>query len=97
MGGSLSESYRIFETRRFQKDIEDLAGNIEFLQTKLKKYVYPQLRQEPHFGLNVKRLKGFVPAVLRYRIADWRFFYSVDEKQKIVFMLSVSHRKDAYR
>ncbi len=33
----------------------------------------------------------------RYRIGSYRFFYEVDEKESIVYMLAVDARKDSYR
>jgi mRNA-degrading endonuclease RelE of RelBE toxin-antitoxin system len=30
-------------------------------------------------------------------VGDWRFFYEIDEKQRIVFMTAADHRKEAYR
>jgi len=33
----------------------------------------------------------------RIRVGDYRVIYSVDDKAQIVTIISVSHRKDAYR
>jgi mRNA interferase RelE/StbE len=45
---------------------------------------------------NIKKLKGFDPKTWRYRIGAWRFFYGIDDKEQIVFMLAASHRSSAY-
>jgi mRNA interferase RelE/StbE len=58
--------------------------------------VYPQLREYPHFGPNIRKLKGFHPETWRYRIGAWRFFYEIDEEEKIVFMIAAHHRSVAY-
>jgi len=90
--------YRIFETAQFQKDLKRLSPQRESsLATKLNQYCYPQLKKEPHFGPNIKRLKGWDPPTWRYRIGDWRFFYEIEERDKIVFMLAIEHRREAYR
>lgn len=90
-------SYRIFETKVFREDVDDLPHTIRpKLQAKLTDYVYPQLREQPHFGLNIKKLKDWRPDTWRYRIGSWRFFYEIDEVQKIVFMTTLDNRKDAY-
>ncbi len=90
--------YRIFEANQFQEDIERLAPHrLGQIKSKLTKYCYLQLKKEPHFGPHIKRLKGYEPPTWRYRIGDWRFFYEIDEKNKIVFMLAVEHRREAYR
>ncbi|HEX5855617.1 MAG TPA: type II toxin-antitoxin system RelE/ParE family toxin [Thermoanaerobaculia bacterium] len=32
----------------------------------------------------------------RYRIGDWRFFFSIDDGKQIVSMLAADHRSRAY-
>jgi mRNA interferase RelE/StbE len=92
------QPFRIFETRSF---LADLAGlgivSQRRLEAKLRDYVYPILRSTPHSGANIKRLKNWDPSTWRYRVGDWRFFYEIDEKQRIVFMTAADHRKEAYR
>jgi mRNA interferase RelE/StbE len=90
-------SYRVFETDQFQKDLDTIAKSGEpAVLRKLREAVYPQLRQTPHFGPNIKKLKGWEPETWRYRIGSWRFFYEIDEKARIVFMTAASHRGSAY-
>ena len=89
--------YSLFETRGFVKDLETI--NIPAAKGMLKKlhaFVYPSLRKEPHFGPNIKKLKGFHPDTWRYRIGDWRFFYEIYEKEKIVYLTAVHHRRESY-
>ena len=90
--------YRIFETDEFKKSNKALAQKRgRSFDKKLAEYVYPQLRQEPHYGPNIKRLQGYEPLTWRYRIADHRIFYLIDEEEKIVFVLTIDDRKEAYR
>ncbi len=99
MPGSATErspEFRVFETDEFQKALARL-GPPRFLPEKLATYVYPQLRRGPFFGPNIRKLRGYNPATWRYRIGPYRVFYSVDEDERIVFMLTVDDRKDAYR
>lgn len=96
--GVVRRSYKIFETAQFLKDLQLLArSGHKQIEEKLRRYVYPQLREEPHFGLNIKRLRDFVPPTWRYRVGRWRFFYITDDAKEIVSMISASHRKEAYR
>lgn len=96
-GGS-SPPYRIFETRQFLRDLRKLGeSGQQRLEAKLLEYVYPQLRENPHFGPNLKRLKDWEPPAWRCRIGDWRFFYEIDEYRRTVFMIAADHRKSAYR
>ncbi len=93
---SLAE-LRIFETAQFQRDLQqDFRGQQARIQQKLASYVYPQLRQNPYFGKNIKKLRDAVPETWRYRIGDYRFFYRVDERQRVVLMLTADHRGQAY-
>jgi len=52
--------------------------------------------KKPHFGNNIKKLRSYVPETWRFRIGKYRLFYSIDENDKIVFILTVEFRKDAY-
>jgi mRNA interferase RelE/StbE len=93
----LSIEYRIFETENFRKELERrLRGGKEYLQGRLTERVFPQLRCRPHFGPNIKKLKDYSPETWRYRIGPWRFFYEIDEQERIVFLTAVSHRSRAY-
>jgi mRNA interferase RelE/StbE len=90
--------YELFETDEFQKSLNKLqkqeAANI---RKKLDFLVYPQLKKEPHFGANIKKLRGYSPETWRYRIGSYRVFYSLDEDDHLVLLLVVENRKDAYR
>lgn len=94
---ALSE-FRIFETDEFEKKLGELPPRTAlFLRKKLTEYVYPQLRKEPFFGPNIKKLRGYDPATWRYRIGRFRVFFIVDQSERIVFMLSADDRREAYR
>ena len=95
-GAAPSSDFRIFETGEFQKALARL-GPPRFLRKKLDAYVYPQLRQGPYFGPNIRKLQGYTPATWRYRVGPYRIFYSLDEAGRIVFVLTIDDRKDAYR
>lgn len=91
------DNFRIFETDQFLDDCEeDFSGHREWIKGKLTTYVYPQLKQNPYFGKNIKKLTNYKPETWRYRIGDYRFFYTIDEHKKIIFMLSIDHRGSAY-
>jgi len=91
-------AYRIFETQQFQKDLRALDSSLrDRLGEKLRVYVYPSIAQTPRYGPNVKRLRTYEPPTWRYRVGDWRFFYTIDDTKKIVFMLAAEPRDRAYR
>jgi mRNA interferase RelE/StbE len=91
--------FRIFETDQFIEDLgaREFKGQSEKIARKLSDYVYPQLRSNPFFGKNIRKLKNYTPDTWRYRIGDYRFFYEIDSKAGIVHMLAADSRKDSYR
>ena len=88
--------FRIFETEEFRKALCRL-GPPRFLPRKLDTYVYPHLRQGPHYGPNIRKLQGYEPPTWRYRIGPYRLFFTVDDEKRVVFILTIDDRKDAYR
>lgn len=90
--------YRIFETDEFQKQLGKITSSQRAaMEKKLSGYVYPQLRTAPYYGPNIKKLRGFTPQTWRYRIGSHRVFYCVDEQKRIVFILTIDDRKNAYK
>lgn len=90
--------YRLFETEGYAQDLASLkkAGARE-IESKLEEFVYPQLKGEPHYGANIKKLRNWEPDMWRYRVGNWRFFYEIDEDEKIVYLTAAHHRREAYR
>ena len=96
-GDALSE-YRIFETDELVRALEKLpADQARFIHSKLLNHAYPQLRQMPFHGANIRKLRGFNPPTWRYRIGQYRMYFHVDDTKRIVYVLAVENRKDAYR
>ena len=91
------ENFKIFETAQFLKDMEDdFSGQQERIKKKLIAYVYPQLRQNPYFGKNIKKFANYRPETWRYRIGGYRFFYGIDDHKKIIYMIAADNRESAY-
>ena len=96
-GGGYLVEYRVFETEQFAKDLRQIArGGQRAVVGKLQQVVYAQLRKHPHFGSHIRKLKDYEPQTWRYRIGAWRFFYEIDEDQRMVFMIAAAHRGSAY-
>lgn len=90
--------YDLFETDEFLKCIDRLQKRDKALvQSKLREYVYPQIQSEPHFGINIKKLKGYSPSTWRYRIGNYRVFYTIDENDQLILLLVVENRDKAYK
>jgi len=91
----LSTSYRIAETETYQKKIGKSEYR-KYYQRALDR-LYPQLRENTFSGPNMKRLKGDLSAIYRYRVGDYRIFYTIDSEKGIIYLLDLDNRKDAYR
>lgn len=92
----LSQSkYLIAETDNYKKSLKENEGTK--LYKKIKEFIYPQLRNNPFFGPNIKKLKGEFEGVYRYRIGDYRLFYTIDKDNVILFMLDFVRRKNSYK
>jgi mRNA interferase RelE/StbE len=85
--------FKIAETKEFQKNIKKLDSKIYI---KIKNIVYPQLKKNPFFGTNIKKLKGEYEGVYRYRIGNYRLFYIIDHDKVIAVVTTISHRQKAY-
>lgn len=91
----LLNEYKVAETSSFIKKIQ--RKEYRKMHEKIKLLIYPQLRANPYFGPQIKKLKGELKNIYRYRIVEYRLFYIIDEKRKMVFILEFHHRKDAYK
>ncbi|MDQ1298682.1 MAG: mRNA interferase RelE/StbE [Campylobacterota bacterium] len=88
----LSE-FSIAETKSFEKVKVAIDKK---LYTKITNIVYPQLKQNPYYGTNIKKLKGEFEGYYRYRLGDYRLFYLIDDGKVIVVVIDLRHRKNAY-
>jgi len=85
--------FKIAETHSFQKLRKKLDTK---LYQKITTIVYPQLRHNPFFGSNIKKLKGEFEGYYRYRLGSYRLFYYIDDGAVIVFIKDFKHRQKAY-
>jgi len=89
------DRFKIAETDSFKKKIK--KDEYKRLNKKIEEYIYPLLRRNPFFGPNIKRLKGNYSELYRFRIGDYRLFYTIDNDKIIVFIIDIVNRKDAYK
>ncbi len=87
--------YKIAETESFQKEIS--RPQYRSIYKKIIDYVYPILRINPFFGPNIKRLKGKYSDFYRFRVGQYRIFYTAHQDTVTVYIVNIEHRKDAYR
>jgi len=85
--------FLISEGKTFEKIKQSIDKK---LYIKITNIVYPQLRQNPYYGTNIKKLKGEFEGYYRYRIGDYRLFYLIDDGKIIVVVVDLRHRQNAY-
>jgi len=89
--------FKIFETDQFLKDLEKLDKPEKMrLYSKILNTIYPQLKNNPYFGKNIKKLKAYNPDTWRYRIGSLRLFYEISDKEKIAYIITIEYRGSSY-
>jgi mRNA interferase RelE/StbE len=89
------DKYKIAETENYSKKIN--SKKYEHLYRKISEDVYPILKNNPFFGVNIKKLKGEYKEVYRFKIGNYRLFYKVEEQKSIIFIVDIQSRQDAYK
>ena len=87
--------FKIAETATFSSKLSD--AKYSKIYQKISDYVYPQLRENPFFGTNIKKLKGEFEGLYRYRVGRYRIFYKIENDTILVIILDIDDRKDAYK
>ena len=85
--------FQIAETKTFAKARKKIDNKV---YSKIVQIVYPQLRGNPFFGTNIKKLKGNLEGYYRYRIGSYRLFYLIDNERVLVAIIDLQHRQKAY-
>ena len=73
------------------------SNKFKHLYNKIVMDVYPILRNNPYYGLNIKKLKGEFKEIYRFRIGDYRIFCKTDENESIIFIINIENRQDVYK
>jgi len=89
--------FKIFETNQFLKDLKKFNESEKVrIYGKILNSIYPQLKNNPYFGKNIKKLKSYKPDTWRYRIGNFRLFYEICDKEKTVYIITIELRSDSY-
>ena len=83
--------YSVILTNNAQKDLQKLPTNVIVI---IKKKL-AQLTQETH-NLNILKLMGYAKPTYRLRAGDYRIIFEIFEREIIVLVIGIKHRKDAY-
>ena len=82
--------YTVFILRRAQKELGGLSREV---YERVRDEIY-LLARDPR-PLGCKKLAG--REGWRIRIGDYRLIYEIDDKQQMVTILHIGHRRDVYR
>ena len=93
MAITLLSKYQIAETKTFEKVKKKIDKK---LYSKIENFVYPQLRENPFYGSNIKKLKDDLEGYYRYRVGNYRLFYLVENDKLIIAVVDFKHRQQAY-
>lgn len=85
--------YRIeTASRRVEQEIADLpVGMRERVIQAIRR-----LREDPR-PRGARKMMGEMRGAWRIRVGDYRIIYDVDDDQRLVVILMVMHRREAYR
>jgi mRNA interferase RelE/StbE len=82
--------YRVTISRAARKQLDDLPDEIAArILARLE-----NLKTDPR-PVDVKKLKG--REAWRIRAGDYRVIYTITDKELLVFVIRVGHRRDVYR
>ncbi len=97
-GGVLSDNvYKIFETNNFIKSLNKLNQHTKKgITYRLSNSIYSRLRKEPHYGDNIKKRCNHSPETWKYRIGKYRLFYEIEDELKLVDIIVIETRQNAY-
>lgn len=84
--------YRILITSKAKKDFQKLDPEIQIRITKA--ILKLETNRTPQ---QFKPLIGKDIAEYRLRIGDYRVLYDIDDKEKVVLILRIGHRRNIYK
>jgi mRNA interferase RelE/StbE len=97
-GKRREDLFRIFETDQFLKDMQKLDVSIrDRVYKKTERSIYPQIKSNPYYGKNIKKLKAYRPLTWRYKLGDLRIFYEIEDKERIINILTMDFRGNIYK
>ena len=72
--------YKIAETDNYSKKIS--SKKFSLVYKKITGDIYPMLRINPFFGMNIRKLKREYGNIYRFRIGNYKLLYYIEEKKK---------------
>ena len=89
----MTSKYQIAETKSFERIKKKIDKK---LYSKIENFVYPQLKKNPFYGSNIKKLKDNLEGYYRYRIGNYRLFYLIEDEKLIIVVVDFKHRQQKH-
>ena len=58
---------------------------------------FKSLQINPFQHPNIKPLVGPLKGLFRFRVGDYRIIYQIDAEKKLVYIVRIVHRREAYQ
>jgi mRNA interferase RelE/StbE len=66
-------------------------------QAQIASYLYQRVAVQPDPRLLVKALTGELKGHWRYRVGDYRIICQIRDKELLILVIEVGHRREVYR
>ncbi len=83
--------WKITYKKTVKKDLRSISKDIQYI---IKRAIEEKLQSDPvKYGLPLRRnLKGY----MKLRVGDFRIIYSINQKEVIVHVIKIGHRREVY-
>lgn len=88
----MTKTYKIIFNKAYLKELESIPKKVRNQILESVNSLSNNPRPE-----GVKKLKGFNDPLYRIRCGDYRIVYTIRDKELIVLVIQVGHRKDIYK
>jgi mRNA interferase RelE/StbE len=85
--------WKIKASGEFKKKFKDLTKKNKPLRERILKSIEEKLKENPYVG---KPLSYDLAGLRSLRVGKYRVIYKIDEKNKIIWLVTVGHREKVY-
>jgi len=84
--------WNVKATKEFERSFRDLTKKDKQLRERIIKSI-EKLKDNPYLG---KPLSRNLAGLRSLRVGKYRVIYKIDEENKVIWLITVGHRKDVY-
>ena len=86
------EIWEIFLTKPAEKNYDHVTRELQ----EQFDHCFAALEDNPLYGTNIRPLIGSLKGLFRYRTGDWRIIYHLLRDKRIIKIIAILPRRDAY-